>query len=301
MLTFRPLSLTDKPWIDRHVADENSRSADFNFGSMFLWDDRYQQWVADSDHHLISLCRAYPQPIFPYPIGIGNPFCAVEEMHEYAEANGFPLVIRGLEEHHVAALTQLFPGRFSYTEDRDYADYLYSIDKLVSLSGKHLHGKRNHCNRFESEHNWSFRQLKCEDFPACLALLDRWAAEEDAAQEAAIDGERLAIGRALEYYDVLGLLGGVLFAEGDLIAFAIGEPICTDTFDIHFEKACADINGAYSMINREFARLISQSFPNIHYVNREDDMGLDNLRRSKESYHQDILLRKFTARWNENV
>ena len=301
MLTFHPLSMADKPWIDRHVAEEDSRSADFNFGNMFLWDGKYQQMVADSDHHLITLCRAYEHPVFPFPIGCGDLRPVIDEMREYAMLNGFPLVLRGLEEHHAATLDCLFPGRFCFTDDRDYADYIYRADKLISLSGKRLHGKRNHCNRFEAEHDWSFRALTAADEPACSSLLERWTAEETQVLSDSIDGEHAAILRAFEYYDALGLLGGALFAEGELVAFAIGEPISSDTFDVHFEKARADINGAYPMINREFVRLICTTHPNIRYVNREDDMGLENLRRSKESYAPDILLRKFTARWKEDA
>jgi len=298
MLTFHPLSLRDKPWIDRHVAEEASRSADFNFGNMFLWDGRYKQMVADCDHHLITICCAYEHPVFPFPIGSGDLAPAITEMREFAAANGFPLVIRGLEERHVALMEQRYPGQFVLTEDRDFADYIYDADKLISLAGKKLHGKRNHCNRFEAEHDWSFVPLTPELFPACLALLARWAdsSESDAA---GIEGEHAAILRALEHFDTLALLGGALFAEGELVGFSIGEQISPDTFDVHFEKARADINGAYPMVNREFVKLIRARCPEINYVNREDDMGLENLRRSKQSYYPDILLRKFTATWKE--
>ena len=301
MLTFHSLSLADKPLIDRCVMEENSRSADFNFGNMFLWDDRYRQMVTDSDHRLIALCNSVEQPIFPFPIGSGELAPVIEEMQEYAMLHGFPFVLRGLEEHHAASLDCLFPGKFVFTEDRDYEDYLYSAEKLITLSGKRLHGKRNHCNRFEAEHDWSFRALTPADFPACISLLDRWAAEEAPELAASIEGEHTAILRAFKHYEALGLLGGALFAEGELVAFAIGELISADTFDVHFEKARADLNGAYPMINREFVKLICKTYPNMNYVNREDDMGLENLRRSKESYSPDLLLRKFTARWKEET
>ena len=301
MLTFLPLSLTDKPKIKLAAAAENTRSADYCFGNMFLWDETYQQMLAASGQRLVILCCSHEYPEFLFPIGSGDLAPVIEEMREYAMLCGFPLVIHGLEERHAATLDCIFPGRFLFTENREYADYIYRADKLISLNGKHLHGKRNHCNRFESEHDWSFRALTAADEPACISLLEHWAAEETQEGSGCINGERAAILRAFEYYDALGLLGGALFAEGELVAFAIGEPISSDTFDVHFEKARADINGAYPMINREFVRLICTARPNIRYANREDDIGLDNLRRSKESYSPDILLRKFTARWKEDA
>lgn len=300
MLSFHPLSLADKSWIDRHVFEENSRSADFNFGNMFLWDGRYRQMVADDDRHLVTLCCAYEHPVFPFPIGCGDLAPVLADMRDYAAANGFPLVIKGLEERHVALVNALFPGCFDCTEDRDYADYLYSADKLISLAGKKLHGKRNHINRFTAEHDWSFRDLTPELFPDCLALLARWAEDADNAA-GTVDGEHAAIARAFEYYDALGLLGGALFAEGELVGFTVGEKISADAFDVHFEKARADLNGAYPTVNREFVKLVRERYPEIAYINREDDMGLENLRKSKESYDPDILLRKFTVRWRETA
>ena len=301
MLTFRPLSLTDKAKINEAASAENSRSADYCFGNMFLWDRSYQQLLADSGRRLVTLCRSHEHPEFLFPIGSGDLAPVIDEMRQYAMLNGFPLVIHGLEERHAASLDCLFPGRFLFTEDREYADYIYRADKLISLNGRHLHGKRNHCNRFEAEHDWSFRALTKSDFPACMALLERWAAEEAPGSEPSVTGEHAAILRALEYFEALDLLGGALYAEGELVAFAIGEAISSETFDVHFEKARADINGAYPMINREFVRLICGTYPSVCYVNREDDMGLENLRKSKESYCPDILLRKFTARWREEA
>ena len=299
MLTFHPLSLKDKARIDRFSSEEDSRSADFNFGNMFLWDVRYRQWVSDWEGRLVMLCCAYEHPVFPFPIGAGPLQPAIEAMREYAQANAFPFVIRGLEEHHKAALESLYPGSFSFSEDRDYSDYLYSSEKLAELSGRRLHGKRNHIHRFTAEHDWAFRELEPELFPACITLLNEWEARAGTADSIA-DGEPDAIRRAFEHYDALGLMGGVLFADGQPVAFTFGEKISSDTFDVHIEKARADLNGAYTMVNREYVKLIRTRYPEIAYINREDDMGLENLRRSKLSYSPDMLLMKYTALWRNS-
>jgi len=294
MLSFHPLTLDDKPRIDGAVFAENSRSADFNFGSMFLWDGRYRQMVTDAGQPPIVLCCAYEHPVFPFPVGVPDLAGAVSAMGDYAEAQGFPLVIRGLEQRHTEALEALFPGAFAFTEDSIYADYIYDAEKLRDLPGKKLHGKRNHISRFTAEHDWAFVPLTADLFPACRGLLSRWSKAEGNSPTA--EGEHEAIERAFLRFDALDLLGGVLFADGEPVAFTVGEKIAADTFDVHFEKALADINGAYPMVNREFVRLILERDPGIRYINREDDMGLENLRKSKESYCPDILLRKFTAR-----
>lgn len=298
MLTFRPLSLSDKQSLNNRTLREPSRSVDYSFGAIFLWSGKYHHQVADCAGYPVLMCSIRDDKYFSYPIGCDDLQSVVSEILAYAAANNFPPILIGLEDNQVEALEQQFPGRFSFTPERDFFDYIYSIEKLITLSGKRLHAKRNHCNRFESEHDWQFLPLAPEHFPACLALLDRWS-ESERDGKATLGGERIAIELAFAHYDALELLGGALFAEGELVGFAIGERISPDTFDIHFEKARADINGAYSMINREFAKLIAKEFPDVHYVNREEDMGLENLRRSKLSYYPEILLQKFTAQLKE--
>ncbi|MCM1149627.1 MAG: phosphatidylglycerol lysyltransferase domain-containing protein [Butyricicoccus sp.] len=294
MLTFHPLGIEDKTWIDERVFASGTRSADYSFGSMFMWDGRYRQLVCDFGGRLVALAHAHGAPIYPFPVGSGELEPVIGEMRAYARENGFPFVIRGVEERALDELERLFPGKFEFSEDREFADYIYSAEKLDTLSGKKLHAKRNYVNRFCAEREWSFRELEQGDFPACLELLRHWREGE---QDEDIIGEHEAIMRCFEHYSELELAGGALFVGGELIAFAVGERISADTADVHFEKAVAEIDGAYAMINRELARLMRARWPELKYINREDDMGLENLRQSKLSYHPEYLLRKFTATW----
>ncbi len=296
MLTFHPLGIEDKTWIDERVFASGTRSADYNFGNMFMWDGRYRQLVCDYGGRLVALAHAHGAPIFPFPVGTGPLSPVIEQMREYAAASGFPFVIRGVEESGMDELGRLFPGKFEFSEDRQFADYVYSAEKLDTLSGKKLHAKRNYVNRFCAEREWSFRALEPGDFPACLELLRRW---HEGEQDEDIIGEHEAITRCFEYYEQLGVVGGALFDGGELIAFAVGERISADTADVHFEKAVAEIDGAYAMINRELVRAMRARWPELEYINREDDMGLENLRQAKLSYHPEYLLRKFTATWRD--
>jgi len=299
MLAFKPLSIEDKALVDTLAAAEDSRSADFVFGNMFLWDNRYHQSICAYDGRLLVRAESEHLPIFPFPIGSGPLAPVIDALRSYANSEGYSLVLRGLEAHHKAQLEELFPGKFSFIHDRDYDDYIYSAEKLSTLSGKKLHGKRNHINRFEATYpNWHFETLKREHFPLCTALLDDWSAEVNEGEHLVSD-ERQAIELAFEHYEALGLMGGALFVEDTLAAFTIGEQISSDTFNVHFEKAAGDIDGAYPMVNREFVRHVLSRLPHITYINREDDMGLDNIRRSKLSYRPEMILEKYSAYWND--
>lgn len=295
MLTFSPIALSDKTWIDPIVFAEGSLSADFNFGNLYLWDETYCQLAARLNDRMIAKPKYFSRPFFACPIGTGDLAAAVDEMREYAAGRGFPFVIRGVTAEYKAALDALYPGRWRFEANRKHFDYIYSAERLATLAGKKLHSKRNHINRFLAENDWRFEALTPAHFPACRILLESWTA--GAALDPGVASERKALERAFTHFEALGLLGGALFSGGRLIAFTMGERIAKNAFDVHFEKADAAVNGAYAMINREFVRLILERYPAVEWINREDDMGLEGLRKAKESYYPDLLVEKFTARW----
>ena len=162
---------------------------------------------------------------------------------------------------------------------------------------KALHGKKNHCNRFEAEYDWRFVHMTRELIPACMDMLSVWSEDNAARLDPSIAYEHDAIIRAFAAFEQLGLEGGVLYANGEIMGFTMGEFASRDTFDVHFEKARVDINGAYPMVCRELTRMLMAKHPNLKYMNREDDMGLESLRTSKLSYKPEYLLKKYTARW----
>ncbi len=290
-LHLHPLSLADQDWITRIVRTENSKSADFNFGNLFLWDQTYCQKVAQFDGRLIIEYRKDNTLYFACPIGNGPLESTIVALQSYADSHGFPLLLRGVTTDYKERLEQQFPNAFTFTPDTDFFDYVYEADALATLHGKKLHGKRNHVNRFEMEHHWDFLPMTQEWLPVCRSFLRQWAGQHDTD----LQDELLALERAFLYFDDLQLEGGILRIDDTIVGFTIGEQIADDTFDVHFEKACSDINGAYSMVNREFVRQIMQRHPEILYINREDDMGLENLRLAKQSYHPAFLVEKYTA------
>lgn len=295
MLEFKQVELSDKAWIDRLVAMENTPSADFNFGNIFMWDTSYRQKLARVGDRVIVLPGYAQPPFFAWPIGGGPLEPAFAKMRAYSEAYGGALTVRGVTKDHLVQLAELYPGQFAASEDRDFWDYLYAAEKLDILAGKHLHGKRNHINRFLAENDWSFCPLAAEGLPLCQALLDAWMSGCGEQEQDGIGDEYAAIQRGFAHYDALGLEGGMLFVGKRLVAFTIGEKISTDTFDVHFEKARFDVNGAYPMINQQFVRLIRQRHPEILWINREDDTGRESLRQSKLSYRPDRMVEKYTV------
>lgn len=298
MLEFKPITLEDAKWVKPLIRCENLRSADTSFGAMYLWSTGEERYVARSGDRLVLMMNRTNVPVFLFPFGCSNLVPAIQDMKEYCDAISKPFILVGVPKSYVPVLEKLFPGDFDIVYDRRADDYIYSAEKLSTLAGKALHAKRNHINSFLKTYgDWRFEPLKKEHLSLCAELQDKWLEADPSHIERDVYGERDALLLALKNYNALGFYGGLLWAGGEPIAFSIGEPLCDDTFVVHFEKAVADIRGAYPMINREFVRYIMSEFPNVKYINREDDMGLENMRKAKMSYYPIMMAEKYIATW----
>ena len=200
-------------------------------------------------------------------------------------------------EEKFAQLEAQFPGKYVIEYNRDQADYIYEVEKMISLSGKKLHGKRNHINKFkENNPNWRYEPLSQENVSACVKMAEEWREKNLCDEKGEKHTEFCVTLRALDEYEQLGLKGGVLRIEDRVVAFTLGEELNRETFVVHIEKAMADIQGAYPMINQQF--LVHEA-SQYKYVNREEDMGEEGLRKAKLSYYPVFLQEKGVVRKNE--
>ena len=210
-----------------------------------------------------------------------------------AAERGIPFQLACLSEPRRQELEGWFPGCFAYGEDRDGYDYLYDIGRLASLAGKKLHGKRNHINKFNKKFAYEYIPITPELVPECLQLECKWyKANREDNDEEDLNDERRSIIYALNHYDELGLIGGAICVDHQIVAFTFGAPINHNTFGVHVEKANVNYEGAYAVINKEFASHLPEKYT---YVNREEDLGIPGLRQAKLSYNPFILLEKSAA------
>ena len=289
VLPFQRVSISDKPWVDRILRLEDSRSSAWCFANMFFWSETFRPTVCSIEDRLLSQFDIEGGSAYGYPIGAGDLRSAILTIEQDALTRGVPFLIRGLTERSREELELAFPGEFDYAQDPKFFDYIYELEKLATLAGKKLHAKRNHINRFLENHpNWIFEPITTENLSACLAMAEEWARLRD-------EDDLDALNRAAKHFDALGLEGGLLRVDGRVIAFTIGEPLNSDTYIVHFEKAFSDIQGAYPMINREFARHIQTIHSHIRYVNREEDLGIESLQRAKRSYYPVFMVEKYHA------
>lgn len=294
MIPFKEITFADKETIQRYTLQGTLQNCDLSFTNICSWRFLYQTEYAELEGFL--LFRFYTDGHLAYmmPVGEGNLYEVLLAIIEDARSLKRPFFLVGACENMKNLINSVMPGVFTFSSDRDYSDYVYLRESLATLKGKRLQSKRNHVNKFMRLYpNYEYRELTPELVPECLMLEAVWCRANNCNEHEELFNERRSLTYALQHMTELGLIGGVLHVEGRIVAFTFGAPINQNTFDVCVEKADTTIEGAYSMINYEFARHIPEQYI---YVNREEDLGLEGLRKAKLSYQPEIILDKCIAK-----
>jgi hypothetical protein len=291
-MDFKPIDLSHLLPVREAAGRERTRNSDFSFINLWAWRAEYKYNVCfERGAMLVRFPDNADGYIYSFPLGCENDALA-RDIIESAGAKRFA----GLNPRQLEAIETMYPGRVTSEPQTDLFDYIYTLDKLADLSGKKLHNKRTHVRRFEESYpNYTFELVTRDNIGECILAVGLWLYGKDDAAFDTIPGESQAFEQTVLKYCELDLLGGLLRVDGNIAAFSIGELLSEDTFVTHFEKAVPDMPGAYQVINRDFAVLVKNTYPQVKYVNREDDMGLPGLRQAKRSYYPEILEEKWRA------
>ena len=287
------MTLENKPLYDEFLIHCGDRGCEYNFANLFLWG---RQKATIHEGNLAFFCQFNRRSVYLFPLG-ENLKPTVDAIISDSRKRGIPCRLTSLTREDMEKLEGWYPGQFYFQPDRDSYDYIYAVDALADLAGKKLQKKRNHCNRFHllHPHCESF-PITEENTPVVLAMVEAWYAQKKAADPTAgFRLEQAAITKALRHREALGMEGIVLTNKGQLIAMTLGSFLSEDTFDVQFEKALEGFDGAYAYINREFARFLRNKYPQLRWLNREDDLGIEGLRKAKLSYCPDRLIEKSWA------
>lgn len=309
MIKFNDITTADKELILSFTMWGERQNCDLSIANIISWRFLYNTRYAVVDDYLVfrfyaGRHLAYMMPL-PRPVArpdgtFGVAPCdecserVIRLIREDAAAMGHPFLMLGVCNYMRDLIERRFPDTFDIRPDRDRSDYIYERDKLVRLSGKKLQSKRNHINRFKTLYpDYVYRELTPELIPLCLELERKWrmaaGTEDGGTRGDGLSEELRAMTRAFNRWDELGLTGGTIFVGGTLVAFTFGCPINHNTFDVCVEKADISYDGAFAIINQEFVKHLPESF---FYINREEDLGDEGLRKAKLSYKPDILLEK---------
>ena len=295
MIEFYSMSLDDREWITHRMIEDNRQACEYTFANNYLWSDIYEAKMAREQGCLIFRFQYAGSHCYTIPIGAGNRKGALDLLIEMERAQNRELVLSTLVQSDLDWLEEHYKGQYQVETNRDDYDYVYSTEKLSTLAGRKLHGKRNHIARFKDGNNWRYRDMMPEDAGECMRLLDLWKESETENWNEEMENELHVNRKALRNLAELVLDGGMLYKGEKLVAFSIGEPLNSDTYVVHIEKALASVQGAYPMINQQFVLHHCQDFL---YVNREEDTGDEGLRKAKLSYHPEMLVEKYQVRFH---
>ncbi|MDF2568442.1 MAG: hypothetical protein K0R55_46 [Sporomusa sp.] len=287
--------MAQKVLFDKYFNQRRYENAHFNFTNLFMWRNIYSiKWMELNGYLVIKAGGYGGQQFFLQPFGPDEGVGPVlDTMASHMTEQGLPFIIRGVEKFMVELLEKWQPGRFDFNNDRDNYDYVYNSKDLIELKGRKYHSKKNHINSFRRNYSdHQYMALTPEWVPHCIENQLEWCRKKGCDDDPTLRGERDAIIEVLTHWTELNLVGGLITIGGKVEGFTFGEQLNKDSAVIHVEKANPDIRGVYPVINQQFCE---NAWPHLDYINREEDMGIEGLRKAKESYYPVTMVEKFIA------
>ncbi len=293
MLDFRPISAEYSARATEILKKEGIENCDHCFATMLVWNSRHRIDIAITEETVFMRSFGIEHRWYLYPAGKMEKEKAINLILEDARLNNFKRSIYGIDEKGTEFLQEKFAGVFDITEDTNGGDYIYLQSDLATLPGKNYQKKRNHCSRFTRENpDYKFIRMTGENTHLAKQFEKDWCAKYDCGCDRDLSSEQKGIFALLDNFDKLDLMGAMIETGGRIVAMSVAAAITDDMVDVIVEKADRDVNGAYAIINRDFA---AGCFGSFTYINREDDMGLENLKKAKMSYFPHHISKKYLA------
>ena len=286
---FEAVTEDDIPLLIKYMKLANYEESNHNIVNMMLWRDTYPLWKCQNDNWLILL-GIHEKEFFVYmplcePKYLTEAVKAAKKIFDYYK---MPFVLSSYTEEVINKIAPAFEG-YTPKQFRNPADYIYLTEKFQTYSGKKLQKKRNHLNAFCNEYQdrYVYETINQDNIGECLEFLKTWKTtdKDDFLQE-----ELKGIRNLFEIYDKLPAKGGLIRIDGVVRAFTIGSLLTERMCQINVEKADDSYRGLYQLLSKEF---LLHEFVDTEFVNREDDMGKENIRKSKMSYYPEYLIYKY--------
>ncbi len=299
-MNFKEININSKKELDPYFDIVDYEACEYCFATLYLWQHVYKTRYYIGEDFAVIMAENEGNTFSILPLATKERLPEVIDfVVKYFTKEGKKVCFRGVTKEVVQVLNENYPEQFEYTEERDLFDYVYDGESLRTLAGKKNQKKRNHLNYFlkEFEGRYEYKLLNEENFDECLELLKEWTLkkEENDEHDEGIDDEYIGIKKIFKDYELLKdklKIAGV-YVDNKLEAFTIGELINPNMALVHIEKANPNIRGLYQYINQQF---ILNEFPEVEFVNREEDLGIPGLRKAKLSYHPVRFVEKYTVR-----
>lgn len=285
----------DEDWINSCIAVSGTMASDASFANIYLLRNKYSTKISRYKDFIIRKYSGKGARCgYTFPLGKGDVAKALAEIEKDAKECGERLQFAFVTEEQKEVLENTMPARFCYSSDAGDSDYIYLRSELASLSGKAFHKKKNHFSKFVRTYpDYKYYEIGACNIYDAQKVADAWYYEHLQDEDASQLAEYKAIKEALENFEELGLIGGIIYVNDSPCAMTIASKINENTVDVHFEKAVGEyaLNGGYAAINK----LFSEKLDGVTWLNREEDIGIEGLRKAKLSYRPKIMLKKYSA------
>lgn len=299
-MIFKDIDMESRELLNPYFDLVDYEACEYCFNTLYMWQHLYKTgyYIGDGFAVIVAEYEGNTFSILPLAKKEDMPR-VIKFVIDYFEKEQKKIYFRGITKEVVDYLKENYPDKFDYTEERDLFDYVYDGDSMRELKGRKNVKKRNHINYFlkEYEGRFEYRLLDENDFDACLKLVEEWTSnkEENGQVDEEMEEELIGIKKLFNSFlvikDKLKIAG--IFIDGKLEAFTMGEYLNSNMALIHIEKANPSIRGLYPYINQQF---LVNEFSDVEFVNREEDLGIEGLRKAKLSYHPVKFVEKYTVR-----
>lgn len=299
-MIFKEINIDSKKELDPYFEMVDYEACEYCFSTLYMWQHVYKTGYYIGDDFAVIVGEYEGDSFSILPLATRDKLPKVIDfVIDYFEKSNKKIYLRGITSEVVELLKEKYPNKFEYIEERDLFDYIYDAESLRTLAGRKNQKKRNHINYFikEYEERFEYKLLERENFNECLDLMKEWTSnkEENDEFDEGMDDELLGIKKIFDDFESLKdkvKIAGI-YVDEKLEAFTIGELLNNHMALVHIEKANPNIRGLYPYINQQF---IVNEFQGVDFVNREEDLGIEGLRKAKLSYHPCKFVEKYTVR-----
>lgn len=289
-MEFRKIRIEDRELIDEYWSRTDINGCTYSFAYLMSWKYfRFNEMeIAEEDNVIYIRFPVKSEWVYLSPLTVREKYAdAVKKIFSSDPA----ATIVQVERSYVDLLN---PDEYVLEHNPSYDEYLYSADSLITLQGKKYHAKRNHVKKFYEKYpDYIYRNYSEEDKNGVLELFDDWKQEKGIEPT----DEEYALRFMLDNYNLLRLKASVVVINGDIVGFTMGEISPSNIGIVHIEKGNINYEGIYPAINRMFA---TENFASVRYINRQEDMGIEGLRKAKRSYYPVDMCERWTIRLKNN-
>ncbi len=269
-------------------------ASDMLFGNLYIW-----HFSRDISYAILNDCLViktkFPNEKYPfifYPLGLGDRQKTIKDVMDYFLSNNMKFAIKSLEPYQKYELEKNMPNIFDISPNRDRFDYIYNVSDLINLNGRKLHSKKNHLNKFLNLYpNFVYERIDSSNAIDVFESYVEWFNKNPNITDG-LRNEFVGIESTLRNFNLLDMKGGVIKIDNKIAAFTLGEQINSNSVVIHIEKANTFYEGIYQAINQQF---LCNEWNEMEFVNREEDLGIEGLRRAKMTYNPIRFVEKFEA------